>query len=80
MLVWIILCRICVTIPGVAYLGRYSLIVLGMPMPMILLLKPYVTNGWLLLALVALSMAAIIPVFKRLFPHMTAQKQLIYRK
>lgn len=42
---------------------------------MILLLKPYVTNGWLLLAL-----AAIIPVFKRIFLHMIVHKKLLYRK
>lgn len=79
------LCKVIVWIPVVSYLGRYSIIVLGLHgeclgFVRVLFIKfmNYEPSALLVLILTLFLCWLSIPVFKSIAPHFTAQKDLIH--
>lgn len=74
-------------IPGISYVGRYSIVPFGVHYPILTVLWKVCNvysieyNRVLVVLLFAITLAisvALIPLFTRLFPHFTAQKDLIH--
>ena len=72
----VILCRAIKRIPLISYLGRYSLVVLGTHYVVLSIFSEFMSSEAMVFALTVLSMFAIIPVFIKIFPYLTAQKDL----
>jgi fucose 4-O-acetylase-like acetyltransferase len=72
-------------IPFVSYVGRYSIITLGVHGPLLHFVMPvalrYIHNEWLLavivLVVILLICRAVTPLFVRYFPTLVAQKEMI---
>jgi fucose 4-O-acetylase-like acetyltransferase len=72
-------------LPVINYLGRYSLVTLGIHGPILHFISPliarYITNEYMFFVvalLVTLSLClAFTPLILKLFPHLVAQKELI---
>lgn len=66
----------------ISYIGRYSLIALGTHYPLILLFNMIgLHNKYIVFFCVLMIMPALIYIFKKYFPYLTAQKDLlIYRE
>lgn len=70
-------CRLLGHLPVVSYMGRYSLIVLGMHSLFVCLTIDHITaNTYLITFLVVLLLLPVIWLMRRFFPHVTAQKDL----
>jgi O-acetyl transferase len=82
-----LLCKEVKRVPVVTYLGRYSIITLGVHGPLLFFLRPVVSRflagGWVQsVALLALTLAVCLlltPVIVRLMPQFVAQKDLLNR-
>ena len=61
-----------------SYIGRYSIIALGIHTTLMLVIKDFVPNiqPWLLSLIVLSSCPLFIQIFKKYFPYFTAQKEL----
>lgn len=71
-------------VPGLSYIGRYSIVPFGVHYPILVCIRKVVAvygmqdNHALIFAVTLAISVALIPVFTRLFPHFTAQKDLIH--
>lgn len=68
--------RLIDRLPTVDFLGRNTLIVLGIHFPVILLLEKYVHNDLTILVLTTLVMFPLIPPLNRWLPRLTGRKPL----
>ena len=68
--------RLIDRLPTVDFLGRNTLIVLGIHFPVILLLEKYVHNDLTVLVLTTLAMFPLIPPLNRWLPRLTGRKPL----
>lgn len=83
-----LLCKELKSVPVVTYLGRYSIITLGIHGPLLFFLRPMVSrflaDGWIqsvVLLLLTLCVCLLLtPVIIRLIPQFVAQKDLLNRK
>lgn len=83
----IIICKCVKKLPLVSYIGRYSIIVLGVHF-IFVQIAYYLTNyyghikneEWILFVINIVLSIASIPLFKTLFPHFVAQKDLLKLK
>lgn len=65
----------------ISYIGRYSLIALGTHYPLILLFNMLgVHNKYIVFLCILMVMPGVIYIFKKHFPYMTAQKDLLIYK
>lgn len=70
-------CRLLGRLPIVSYMGRYSLIVLGMHQLIVYLIIDHITTNTYLITLLAIPMLlSVIWLMRRYFPYVTAQKDL----
>lgn len=76
----ILLCQRIKHIPGISYLGRYSIIVLGTHYILICLFHSHLQSKLLLFGITTLSMFIIIPICLKFFPYFTAQKDIFRLK
>lgn len=83
-----LLCKQLRKAPVITYLGRYSIITLGIHGPLLFFLRPLVSrlfaDGWMqsvVLLLLTLAVCLLLtPVIVRLMPQFVAQKDLLNRK
>ena len=80
-----LLCKKIKRIPVVSYLGRYSVITLGIHGPLLHFINPvithYIHNGWLqavTLLLITLAICILLtPIIRKVMPQVVAQKDLL---
>lgn len=65
-------------IPLISYLGRYSLIILGIHNPFVTYGKMIDANPWLTFGITIACMPPLIWFFKKYFPWFTAQRDFVY--
>lgn len=74
-----IVCSLVKKLPYISYMGKYSIIVLGTHMMLLMLLKRYTGLSAYVCAFITLLLSPIfIHLIKNFFPYFTAQKQCIY--
>lgn len=73
-------------IPGIAYIGRYSIVFIGTHVLGLTYISPFLEMAgleggaykWVLFIATTLLTTALIPIIVKLFPHLCAQKDLIH--
>ncbi len=65
-------------VPFISYLGRYSIIILGIHNPFVEYGKMIEANPWLIATVTLAVMPLLIWFFKKYFPWFTAQRDFIY--
>ncbi len=65
-------------IPLISYLGRYSLIILGIHNPFVTYGKMIDANPWITFGITIACMPPLIWFFKKYFPWFTAQRDFVY--
>lgn len=78
----LLLCKAIVRLPIISYFGRYSIVILGIHWPIILIASNFsnvLATDWKYLFYIVLmaSMYPLIKFFIKVFPYFTAQKDLI---
>lgn len=76
----ILLCQRIKHIPGISYLGRYSIIILGTHRILIFIFSLYLHSKLAIWGITVLSMFIIIPICLKFFPYFTAQKDIFRLK